>query len=140
MKDPDKLIHVYPLDGKKSYTVNPDTCKHNKYTDEFDPICMECRTYKIKIPGSTGHQMAEKISDHIFKYTQIRIPWKQIWDYSPGGELAHVYWYARKITVAEMQEPPLILDPREMMFDIFPNGPKLTEENISPEIWKKLKK
>lgn len=129
------LIHVITSDGK-SYTVNPDTCKHKKYTDEFDPVCTECRTYKIKIPPTTGQQKAEKISDHIFKYMQIRIPWEQIWNYSPSGELAHVMWHSRKLTVAEMQKPPLILNPRDMIFDIFSNGLKLAKENVPPELWK----
>jgi len=135
--EPSNLIHVLTSDGK-SYTVNPDTCKHEEYTDEFDPTCTECMTYKIEIPPTSGQQMAEKISDYIFKYTQIRIPWKQIWNYSPSGELAHVYWHSRKLTVAEMQDPPLIFDPKGIIFDLFPNGLKLTKENMPPEMWKKL--
>lgn len=136
----EKPIHMWSVSSSDGivHSIDPDTCKHEKYTDDFDPICTVCTRYKIEIPATSGQQNAEKISDHIFKYTDIRIPWKQIWNYSSTGELTLVFQYSRMITVAEMKNPPVIIDPENMMFHIFSHGLKLTKENVTPEVWEKI--
>ena len=69
--------------------------KH-EWVGVLDPICIQCGKYKIQISSATGKEMCETISKHTKQKP------KDIWNYSPTGELYKVMVAYRFIKIKEL--------------------------------------
>lgn len=76
-------------------------CIHEWFGEE-DPVCFKCGNYKIDIPSATGKVMCETISKHLKKEKGVDVSPKELWEYSPTGELSFVFDMYRKIKVKEI--------------------------------------
>jgi len=78
-------------------------CNH-EWVGKEDPACFKCGNYKIDIPSVTGKVMCETISKYLKKEKGIDMTPKEIWNYSPTGELVFVCSMYRQIKIEQILE------------------------------------